>query len=303
MDNLCHTLAGAALGEAGLKRVSPWGNVTLMLSANLPDVDALAFFAETPHVALRRGWTHGVGGQVLMPLVLTALLLAVDRALARRRGRAPRLRAGPTLLLAYIGMASHVFLDYLNVYGVRLLAPISDRWFYGDAVFIIDPVLWVVLGAGVLIARWRASLVPGVAAIAVAGAYIAGMLWLAGAGRAIVLQAWTDTHGAPPAALMVGPAPFRPLEQDVIVDAGDHYVTGQLGWWPRRVRFDRETVPKNDGSEAVRRAREDPRVQGVLVWARFPYYRLVPVASGVRVTLEDARYRGRVGSATVVVPR
>jgi inner membrane protein len=303
MDNLCHTLAGAALGEAGLKRATPWGSATLMLAANLPDVDFVAFFAETPHVALRRGWTHGVAGQVLLPIALTALLVGLDQALARRHGRPPRLRPGPTLLLAYIGLGSHVLLDYLNVYGVRLLTPISDRWFYGDALFIIDPWLWLVLGAGVLLARRRASAVPGVVAVAVASAYIAGMLWLAAAGRATVLQAWTETHGAPPAALMVGPVPFRPLEQEIIVDAGDHYVTGEYGWWPRRVRFDRETIPKNDGSEAVRRAREDPRVQGVLVWARFPYYRLVPVASGVRVTLEDARYRGRVGSASVIVPR
>jgi inner membrane protein len=303
MDNLCHTLAGAALGEAGLKRATPWGNATLMLSANLPDVDAVAFFAEAPHVALRRGWTHGVAAQILLPLALTALLVALDRALARRSGRAPRVRPGATLLLAYIGLYSHVFLDYLNVYGVRLLKPLSDRWFYGDALFIIDPWLWLVLGAGVLLARRRGSVVPAALSLGIAAAYIAGMMGLAVAGRATVRQAWTDTHGAPPAAMMVGPVPLRPLEQEIIIDAGDHYVTGQYGWWPRRVAFDRETIPKNEMTGPAQRARGDPQVQGVLVWARFPYYRLVPVPSGVRVTLEDARYGDRVGSASLVVPR
>jgi inner membrane protein len=303
MDNLCHTLAGAALGEAGLKRATPWGNATLMLSANLPDVDVLALFADTPHVALRRGWTHGVAAQALLPIALTGLLLALDRLLAGRRGRAPRLRPGATLLLSYLGLYSHIFLDYLNGYGVRLLKPLSDRWYYGDALFIIDPWLWLVLGAGVFLARRRASAVPAVVSVGIATAYIAAMMWLAAAGRENVLRAWTETHGAPPGALMVGPVPFRPLEQQIIVDAGDHYVLGQYGWWPRRIRFDRETIPKNDRSEPAQRAREDPRVQGVLVWARFPYYRLVPVASGVRVTLEDARYGERVGSASVIVPR
>ena len=48
MDNLCHTLVGAALAEAGLKRRSPYGTATLLISANLPDVDALVFFTNTP---------------------------------------------------------------------------------------------------------------------------------------------------------------------------------------------------------------------------------------------------------------
>src|SRR5688572_20546197 len=39
MDNVCHTLVGAALGEAGLKQRTRYGNVTLMIAANLPDID------------------------------------------------------------------------------------------------------------------------------------------------------------------------------------------------------------------------------------------------------------------------
>src|SRR5215510_3396949 len=59
MDNLCHTLVGAALGEAGLKRRTRFGNATLMIASNLPDVDVLVFASNTPPVAFRRGWTHG----------------------------------------------------------------------------------------------------------------------------------------------------------------------------------------------------------------------------------------------------
>ena len=36
-------------------------------------------------------------------------------------------------------------MDLLNSYGVRLLMPFSDRWFYGDALYIVDPFLYVVL--------------------------------------------------------------------------------------------------------------------------------------------------------------
>src|SRR5918999_6196251 len=100
MDNLCHTLVGAGLGEAGLKHRVPHGNLVLMIAANLPDLDVLAFFTGTPAVALRRGWTHGVLAQVLLPLLMTGAMLAVERL--RNRGTASaRPRAAPLLLLCY----------------------------------------------------------------------------------------------------------------------------------------------------------------------------------------------------------
>src|SRR5258705_2252605 len=90
MDNLCHTLVGAAFGEAGLKRRTRFGNVTLMIASNLPDIDVLAFATGTPSVALRRGWTHGILAQLCLPILLTALVLAVTR----RRPDAAQLMPG-----------------------------------------------------------------------------------------------------------------------------------------------------------------------------------------------------------------
>ena len=43
MDDLAHTLAGLALAEAGLERRTALGAATLVIGANLPDVDALAY--------------------------------------------------------------------------------------------------------------------------------------------------------------------------------------------------------------------------------------------------------------------
>ena len=42
MDNVCHTLVGAAIGEAGLKGRTRFGNPALMIAANLPDIDGVA---------------------------------------------------------------------------------------------------------------------------------------------------------------------------------------------------------------------------------------------------------------------
>ena len=226
MDNVCHTLVGAALGEAGLKRLSPFGNATLMIAANIPDVDALVFLTSTPSVAFRRGWTHGVLAQALLPIVLTAAVIGFDRWRSARRHHQPRARPWALLALAYAGVFSHVFLDYLNTYGIRLLMPFSGRWYYGDAVFIVDPWLWLMLGAGVLWARRRMTVRPARIGLTIACVYIAGMLGLAVAGRRIVQDAWTTTYGAAPPGLMVGPVPFDPLRKQIIIDAGDRYVTG-----------------------------------------------------------------------------
>lgn len=302
MDNVCHTLVGAALGEAGLERLSPRGNAALMIAANIPDLDALVFLTGTPSVSFRRGWTHGVLAQALLPVLLTGAIVLFDRWRRSRRGTARGARPLPLLALCYIGVFSHMFLDYLNNYGIRLLMPFSGRWFYGDAVFIVDPWLWLVLGAGIAWARRRLSVRPARVALALACIYIAGMLWLAMSSRAVVLEAWTMAHGEAPRALMVGPVPINPLQKQIIVDAGDHYETGSLRWWPRRVRFDPAVVPKNDRAPEVARAREHPWMRAVLVWARFPCYTVEHSAHAVRVVLRDLRFGDRVGFVSVTIP-
>ena len=148
MDNLTHTLAGAVLAKAGLDRRTPLAMPTLLVAANLPDLDVLAYLRD-PLFALtfRRGWTHGVLAMAVLPLALASSMAAWDRLVRRRR----RPDAAPApfrelLLLSFAGVLSHPLLDLLNTYGVRLLMPFSGRWFYGDTLFIVDPWLWGLLG-------------------------------------------------------------------------------------------------------------------------------------------------------------
>src|SRR3954468_13774349 len=84
MDNLCHTLVGLAMGEAGLKHKTHYGNAALMIAANIPDVDVLVFLTKTPSVEFRRGWTHGIVAQLLLPIATTAAIVAFDRVRGRR---------------------------------------------------------------------------------------------------------------------------------------------------------------------------------------------------------------------------
>ena len=50
-------------------------------------------------------------------------------------------------------MLSHPALDWLNTYGVRFLMPFDGAWFYGDALFIIDPWVWLLAATPVVLAH------------------------------------------------------------------------------------------------------------------------------------------------------
>jgi inner membrane protein len=162
MDPVAHTFTGAALAAAGLRRATPLAGAALLLGANVPDVDALAYFAGGyDAVAFRRGLTHGVLALVVWPFVLAGALLAWDRWVRRRRGSAAApARAGPLLAVSAIAVATHPTLDWLNNYGLRWLMPFDGRWFYGDALFIVDPWLWLIPGgaAFLMFSRSRSSL-------------------------------------------------------------------------------------------------------------------------------------------------
>ena len=302
MDNVCHTLVGAACARAGLVRPLRHGAVTSMVAANLPDLDVLVFATGLPSVAFRRGWTHGVVAQVVLPFLLAVAVAA----LGSRRTKHPRgtyADLGPLLVLSYVGVLSHVFLDYLNTYGVRLLMPFSGRWFYGDAVFIVDPWLWLAFGAAFVTGR-RGAVRHCRLWLLIAALYIGGMLTSAAVARRFVAAEWIRLHGAPAAALMVGPAPVNPLRKAIIVDAGDHYRTGSFSWLPRRLHLDPVRVAKNDEHPAVGAARAHPPVAAILVWARFPFWDISGTQDGWHVTIRDMRFasmrRGGFSASAVV---
>jgi inner membrane protein len=264
----------------------------------------LAFATGRPSVALRRWWTHGILAQVCLPILLTAILLAVarrrpgaTRSTPRATSDDPPIRARELLLLSYIGVVVHVLMDLLNNYGVRLLMPFDRRWFYGDVLFIIDPWLWLVLGAGIWMARRRHSPKLARASLAVACTYVLAMIISARAAREEIVDRWQQVEGRPPQALMVGPVPVTPTRRDLIIDAGDHYETGVFTWQPRNVQFNQAVVAKNDRDPRVAIARDAPNIRAFLVWSRFPFWTLEPIAGGTRVTVGDMRFPGGAGIA------
>jgi inner membrane protein len=314
LDNLCHTLVGAALGEAGLKRRTPLATATLLVGANLPDVDAWTYaFSDGPTaLAFRRGWTHGVLAIAVLPVVLAGAMLAWDRLVRRRRRPdAPPARWGPLLLLAFLSVLSHPLLDFLNTYGVRFLHPFSNRWFYGDALFIVDIWVWIALLAGVVVSRVaarRGRARPESAARFALGAvavYVGAMLLSGRVGRPLA----AEESGLPPNAsldrVLVSPVPLDPFRRIVVVEDGRKYRMGKLDWLEAAVTFAPDALPKNDDDPAALAAALTPNGRKFLVWARYPYYEVRREAGETLVTLGDARYLGPAGSwakVTVAVP-
>jgi inner membrane protein len=309
MDNLCHTLVGAALGEAGLKRATPLATATLLVGANLPDVDAVTYvFSDAPtSFAFRRGWTHGALAMAVLPLVLAGAMLAWDRFVRRRRKpEETPARFRPLLLLAFVSVLSHPLLDFLNTYGVRLLYPFSRRWFYGDALFIVDPWVWTALAFGIVwsaVRRRRRHPRPESPARVLLGmtaVYVAAMLVSSAVGRGLVRGA-AQEGGLSPGRAIVSPQALDPVRRTVSLEVPGGYRVGSLRWLPRpAVSLGPDFIPRNDRDPRALAAAHTRDGSRFLVWARFPYFQIRPEGDATVVTIQDARYPGDVGSWALV---
>lgn len=308
MDNICHALAGAALGQAGLKQRTALGMTTLVIGANMPDIDALAMVFGDP-LAFRRGWTHGVLALVVLPFVLTGIMLAWDRLVRRRRRRgAAAAIPRELLLLSAVSVLSHPCLDFLNTYGVRWFMPFLDRWYYGDAIFIIDPWMWLALGTGVLLAKRRGSVRPARVALAATGAYILVMLGADVLERRLV-RAELPRHGiARDAKLLLSPVPIDPTRRSILIGAAEQYRFGTLAWRPGpRIEISDDVLQVGAHEPEAQLAAASPEAASFMQWARFPFFVVDRSGAMTVVHIADARYSRRAmgswASVSIVIPR
>jgi inner membrane protein len=170
-----------------------------IVAANLPDGD-LVYTRITPpplgYLLHHRGHTHTVAGLVAQALLIGAvcLLPAIRRNVGTLRMR--------LWALISVSLFSHLVLDSWNSYGVHPFWPFDVRWYYGDAIYLLEPWLWLLLGVaattntqndrgrmllGAVLAVLAAALawfgaIPVVALIALAAAAVA---------LAVVMRHWT----------------------------------------------------------------------------------------------------------------
>lgn len=150
MDNLAHTLVGAALGRAVADHRIPRAALLGAVAANAPDWTELLLThraaaprAGWPYLLYHRGVTHSFLGAAVEIVGLTAMVGLGAVWWAHRKGRnAPPWRWIGTCVA--VTVASHLYMDWQGSYGLRPLLPWSGRWFYADWVAIVDPFFWLV---------------------------------------------------------------------------------------------------------------------------------------------------------------
>ena len=294
MDPICHTLVGAALASTGLERKTRFGGATLILGANLPDVDVISYaWGETAALEFRRGMTHGILALIVLPFLLAGAMTLVDRLL-RRGPAAATVDFKWLLALSAISVVSHPALDFLNVYGVRWLMPFDDTWFYGDILYIVDPWMWAILAVALIVARWRRNrksprvlMRPACVGLLAVFAYVGAMA----AGESISRRAVeTSLGGAEIPRLMVAPVPVDPFQRAVVIDGKSAYRLGVVNLLPfPQFFFDEHRIPKGEGAAASLAAVTDAgRI--FLRWARFPFFEIDDSENKPAVYIIDARY-------------
>jgi len=306
LDNLTHSLAGAVISKIGAERATPLATATLVVAANAPDVDVFSYLrGEDFALAFRRGITHGWLALLIFPFLVTAAMLAWDRWIRRRRRPevAPA-RPRQIFVLSAVGVVTHPALDWLNTYGMRWGLPFDGSWSYGDALFIIDPWIWLALGSAMFLAKRqpRAVVVP-VCAVAM---YVGSMIMATHSAQTNVLEA-ARAEGLRVEDVLVAPRAGNPFAANVEIQTADAFVPGTHDWLrtPRvQLRLDRavprftapEDMPDTVAQRVARAAQEDPHVRDYLVWSRYPYVRVMPNDSGWTVRISDARYDSQLAA-------
>ncbi len=276
MDNITHSLVGALLGQAGLKKKTGLAMPALIIGANIPDVDAACFFwlEGVEHLGFRRGITHGPMAWILLPLILAGLLWGYDRW-QDRCGTRPKDRLPVNFkwlfLLGFIATLSHPALDWLNVYGVRFLEPFSSQWFYGDTLFIIDVWLWALMGFATWFSLWREKW---------GGDYEEPTRWALGIGILYIVMnsviSWLVASMASGQPAIASPMPLVSWEREVI----EPYRAGK---W----QIDGEVVGECALEPVVKSAKGNSQAEAFLFWSRAPF---AERATDGSVILRDARF-------------
>src|ERR1039457_3287911 len=161
LDPVTHMLTGACMGRAGFNRKTALATVTMVLAAEAADIDVLwEFKGSIAALQHHRGITHSFVGVPFMAAAVLGFVYLLHRWCSRRQAQAsnstgtrPNLpvRWGYLYFCAVLAALSHLLLDYTTAYGIRLFDPFNFRWYSWDIVYIVEPLMLLVLVAGLAV--------------------------------------------------------------------------------------------------------------------------------------------------------
>ncbi len=314
MEPVTHALASIALARAGLNKITRAAIPMLLVSGTIADVD----------------WVTRLGGAatflrghrtVTDSLVGTAAIVAAVAAGSWLIGRKyPRFAVGilPAILICSAGAGSHLLLDLLNSYGVKLLWPFSEKWYAWDLAASADSWILFFLLCGLLLpelfrlvleeigskprrnSRRRGAII-GLAFVAliVAGRALAHQ-------RALALLDSRDYRGQVPLQVAAYPWASNPLQWSGVVETDNAVFNLEVPLGPVG-EFDPESAEvhfKPQTSLTLKHAVGCPVAIEFLNFARFPLASVQPDGDGFQVRLRDMRFEselpGRRGIVAVI---
>lgn len=154
MDNLTHSLMGVAIAEAIVPRTKKIPRASIILASavagNAPDFEvawtSLILPGKLGYLLFHRGHTHTFLAWPFLTAVIFFTFWGLQKIFFKNAERSNQYWRN-LLLVCAIGPLAHIFLDYLGNYGVHPFWPGNNNWIYGDAVFIIDPLVWFTLSS------------------------------------------------------------------------------------------------------------------------------------------------------------
>jgi inner membrane protein len=323
------------MARAGFNRKSALTTLTMVLAAEAADIDVLwQFKGSIADLQHHRGITHSfVGVPLVAAMVLVFVYLGHRLKLRLRPPRArspevsPRLpiRWGYLYFCAVVAAASHLLLDYTTAYGIRLFEPFDFRWYSWDIVSIVEPIMLLVLIAGLTLPSLFGLINQEIGARSQgprgrAGAIFALVCLVLIWGfrdyqhrRAITAMNSFLYHGAVPLRLAAYPYMINPFRWHGVVETSDFLETVPVNSLTAEVDDSRGLVfykpPETDASRA---AKSSYLGRVYLDWAVFPVVEVQEFqgrSSGYLAEFKDLRYtfpevRGRtvLGGYVVLSP-
>jgi inner membrane protein len=300
VDNLTHTLTAVALSQAGLHRKTRFATLTLIAAVNLPDVDLLSrFWGSATYLKYHRGYTHSILGVTLLAFLLAGTIYFLGRKAKAKPG--PPLSLGWLLILAWIGTASHLLMDFTNSYGVRPFLPFSARWYAWDIMYIFDPLLLLLLCLGLGLPTLLRLVSEEVGASRARPAWgavfsLCALLFLWGlrdvAHRRVLGLLEAHTYfGQDPLRLGAFPSPFNPFAWTGVIETETAYdvlpasaLEGDVD--PRSAR----QFHKPEASPALDAALRTRTGRIFMDFARFPWAQAEENDEGFDVQIHDLRF-------------
>ncbi len=283
MDPFTHIAAGALGGQTIREKFR--GRPILwfcVLSAWIPDIDNLIGLGDPEFYLLHhRGLTHSFLGGLVIAVFLAGIFKIFIRSFPFLIG----------ILLSYLCIGSHIFLDLITSYGTQIFAPFTNNRHMIQCVFILDPIfslpLFIILYLSFRLKQRRRHIA------------VAGLLWIllypmANLGISETLQTYLKNtltrQNLSYSEIHVTPTILTPLYWKVLVEDADSYRAARLNVLKPKELTPFELFQKADRN-LMRKFGEKVSFFKTYEWfAVYPVMKKQETEDGSTVTFGDLRF-------------